>query len=139
MEIENINENNASQIKQFIQRIPGFEIEEEILSKVTILKENDIIKGMISYENYVSNGLIRYFIFQKDVAFEDLELLFKEMVKKIKTEGISKIITIIQQDELKSFFEKLKFNEIAIDKIYIGEKELRSFLKEPAMAMIYNV
>ena len=43
MEIENINENNASQIKQFIQRIPGFEIEEEILSKVTILKENDII------------------------------------------------------------------------------------------------
>lgn len=139
MEIENINENNASQIKQFIQRIPGFEIEEEILSKVTILKENDIIKGMISYENYVSNGLIRYFIFQKDVAFEDLELLFKEMVKRIKTEGISKIITIIQQDELKSFFEKLKFNEIAIDKIYIGEKELRSFLKEPAMAMIYNV
>lgn len=139
MEIENINENNASQIKQFIQRIPGFEIEEKILSKVTILKENDIIKGMISYENYVSNGLIRYFIFQKDVAFEDLELLFKEMVKRIKTEGISKIITIIQQDELKSFFEKLKFNEIAIDKIYIGEKELRSFLKEPAMAMIYNV
>ena len=61
------------------------------------------------------------------------------MVKRIKTEGISKIITIIQQDELKSFFEKLKFNEIAIDKIYIGEKELRSFLKEPAMAMIYNV
>lgn len=139
MQVENINDNNILLIKKFIQKIPNLEVEEDILSKATILKEDGSVKGMISYEVYSDKGLIRYFIFQKDVSFDNLTNLFNKMLENAKEEGIKKIITVIQQSELILFFEQLGFVLLPVDGIYIGETSLKNTIYEQAIGMIYDV
>lgn len=139
MQVENINDNNILLIRNFIQRIPGLEVEDDILSKATILKEERSVKGMISYEVFSDKGLIRYFIFQKDASFDNLTNLFNKMLENAKEEGIKKIITVIQQNELILFFEQLGFTLIPVEKIYIGETSLKDTIYDQAVGMIYNV
>lgn len=139
MLVENINDDNALLIKNFIQRIPNLDVEEDILSKATILKEAESVKGMISYETYFDKGLIRYFIFQKDVSFDNLTNLFNKMLENAQKDGIKMIITVIQQNELILFFEQLGFTTISVDDIYIGETSLKNTIYAQAIGMIYNV
>ncbi len=139
MLVENINDDNALLIKNFIQRIPNLDVEDDILSKATILKDAESVKGMISYETYFDKGLIRYFIFQKDVSFDNLTNLFNKMLENAQKDGIKMIITVIQQNELILFFEQLGFTTIPVDDIYIGETSLKNTIYAQAIGMIYNV
>ncbi len=140
MLIEKSNVDNSEEIKAFLKRIPGLnEIDDEIFDRILILKNEFEIKAIISYECFTDKGLIRCFIFQKDVEFDDLNMLMNEMIKNAKKENIGMIITIIEEDELKYFFEKLGFKECLIDNIYIREMPLISILGNSAIGMIKEI
>lgn len=140
MIIENINENNKNLVLTFIKRIPTIEaIEEDVLENIVLIRKEKEVLGIISYENYLDKGLIRYFIFQKDVAYEELEKLFKTMKEKAKNDEIKHLITVIEERELVTFFNKLGFIKIDTDKIYLFETSLVDTIYSNAIVMIYKM
>lgn len=140
MIIENINENNKNLVLTFIKRIPTIEIiEEDILENIVLIRDEKEVLGIISYENYLDKGLIRYFIFQKDVAYEELEKLFKTMKEKAKNDEIKHLITVIEERELVMFFNKLGFKKIDTDKIYLFETSLVDTIYSNAIVMISEI
>lgn len=140
MIIENINENNKNLVLTFIKRIPTIEaIEEDVLENIVLIRNEKEVLGIISYENYLDKGLIRYFIFQKDVAYEELEKLFKTMKEKTKNDEIKHLITVIEERELVTFFNKLGFKKIDTDKIYLFETSLVDTIYSNAIVMIYEM
>lgn len=137
MIIENINENNKNLVLTFIKRIPTIEIiEEDVLENIVLIRDEKEVLGIISYEIYLDKGLIRYFIFQKDVAYEELEKLFKTMKEKAKNDEIKHLITVIEEKELVTFFNKLGFKKIDTDKIYLFETSLVDTIYSNATVMI---
>lgn len=140
MIIEKINEFNKKMLEEFIKRIPSIkEIEEDILDNMFIVRNDANVLGMISYENYIDKGLIRYFIFQKDVEFDDLKMLFKKMELKAIEDKIKYLITVIEEKELMYFFERLEFNRIDINKIYLFETALVDTIYSNAICMIHEI
>jgi N-acetylglutamate synthase-like GNAT family acetyltransferase len=140
MIIENINENNKNLVLTFIKRIPTIEIiEEDVLENIVLIRNEKEVLGIISYENYLDKGLIRYFIFQKDVAYEELEKLFKTMKEKAKNDEIKHLITVIEEKELVTFFNKLGFKKIDTDKIYLFETSLVDTIYSNAIVMTNEI
>lgn len=140
MIIENISEFNRKLVDAFIKRIPTIkEIEDDIMNNIVIIRDNEQVLGIISYENYIDKGLIRYFIFQKDVDFETLKKLFNKMKEKCVEEKIKCLITVIEENELVEFFSKLGFEKIDLDKIYLFETTLKDTVYKDAISMIYKI
>ena len=140
MIIENINDFNKKLVDSFIKRIPTImEIEKDILENMIIIRNDLSVLVMISYENYMDKGLIRYFVFQKDVSFEDLELLFNEMKKKAEKDEMKYLITVIEDEELMVFFEKLGFKKIDTKRLYLYETALIDTVYSKAICMIYEM
>ena len=139
MIIEKINEYNKKMLDIFIKRIPSIkEIEDDILENMFIIRNETNILGIISYEKYIDKGLIRYFIFQKDVEFNNLELLFEEMRKKAIEDDIKLLITVIDDTELVAFFEKLRFKKIDINTLYLYETPVVDTINSNAICMIHK-
>ena len=140
MIIENINENNKKMIENFIKKIPTIdEIDKEIFEKFVIVRDEEEVKGIISYEKYYDKGLIRYFIFQKDVSFDYLEMLFNKLKESAGKEVITTFVTVIEDENLCYFFKKLGFKLINVDKIYLSETSLKDTIYRDALGMIYNI
>ena len=140
MIIENINETNKKMLENFIKRIPTIkEIEDDVMNNMILMRDENKVLGIISYENYIDKGLIRYFIFQKDVHFEQLKILFDEMKKKSVNDGIKYLITVINENELVDFFSKLGFKKIMLENIYLNETSLINTIYETAIGMIYII
>ena len=140
MKIENVNEFNKKMVDTFIKRIPTIiEVEDDILQNMLVIRNDNSVLGIISYENYLDKGLIRYFIFQKDVLFDDLILLFNRMKNKAIQDNIKKLITVIEEEELILFFQKLGFKKIDINNIYLFETALADTIYSDAICMIYEM
>ncbi len=140
MIIENVNEFNKKMVDTFIKKIPTIgEIEDDILENMLVIRNDISVLGMISYENYLDKGLIRYFIFQKDVLFDELLLLFNQMKNKATKDNIRKLITVIEDKELMLFFQKLGFKRVDIDNIYLFETALVDTIYSDAICMIYEM
>lgn len=140
MQVENINESNAEIIRNFIKRVPTIkEIDEDVLKNIVVLKDDISIKGIISYETYIDLGLIRYFIFQKDVSFKDLKELFNVLLEKAKKENIKILLSVVDQKELLEFFNNLGFIPYSVDDIYIDETSLGNTVYKNAQGMLYYI
>ena len=140
MIIENINENNKNIVLTFIKKIPTIEaIEEDILENIVLIRNEKEVLGIISYEKYSDKGLIRYFIFQKDVSYVKLEMLFKTMKENAKNDEIKHLITVIEEKELVTFFNKLGFKKIDTDKIYLFETSLVDTIYSNAIVMTNEI
>lgn len=137
MHIEKINDNNIDKIKSFINRVPTInQIDEDILKNAIILMDMNEIKGIISYEKYIDRGLIRYFIFQKDVPFEELKQMVEYMSECAKNNNIKSLLSVVEQKELIIFFSDLGFLPFSIDNIYIDEVSLGNTVYKKSQGMI---
>lgn len=137
MHIEKINDNNIDKIKSFINRVPTInQIDEDILKNAIILMDMNEIKGIISYEKYIDRGLIRYFIFQKDVPFEELKQMVEYMSECAKNNNIKSLLSVVEQKELIIFFNDLGFLPFSIDNIYIDEVSLGNTVYKKSQGMI---
>lgn len=137
MHIEKINDNNIDKIKSFINRVPTInQIDEDILKNAIILVDMNEIKGIISYEKYIDRGLIRYFIFQKDVPFEELKQMVEYMSECAKNNNIKSLLSVVEQKELIIFFSDLGFLPFSIDNIYIDEVSLGNTVYKKSQGMI---
>ena len=122
MIVEMINDNNKTMVINLLNNVNGLKIEENIINNcLVLLNDNYDICGTISYEQYDSLALIRYFVFKRNIDYSDLVLLYQELEKVLNNKKIKESLAIINSSEVKEVFEYLGFNKINKDKVYFEE------------------
>lgn len=141
MEIQRTNQNNYHLIASFLKRIPSIdEIKTEFIDNSSILLNsltNEIL-GIVAYEQFGKYGLIRYFIFQKNIEKEQVNALFLDLVDHAKSLGIKQVISVIQKDELLSIFTTFGLNPINNEQIYLNETPFKDTDFHDAKVLIFT-
>ena len=120
-----INEEWFSKTIDFLKSVPSIEsIEENILKNACIALNDDKIVGCISYEEFGSKGLIRYFVFKKALDLDYLEKLLEELRKNALKNNIKEFICVAESDQIKDLFKSLNFKDIKESKIFIDEESV---------------
>lgn len=109
--IESIRTNELLQqkAKDFLRQIDSvMEIDEELIENGVVILTDDVV-GYITYEIYSEYGLIRYFIFQKQIDSSYVYQMFQTLVDVAKQNGIQSFISIGKNKEVIELFEDLGF------------------------------
>lgn len=137
MEIKKVTNNELSLLKNFLNKVKTFkDFDEEVLNNSSILlnDEKDII-GSISLEQFESNGLIRYFIFYKNVEEEMINDLFLSLIDTAKDLKIKKLFSIVLNDESYYLFHKLNFETIKNEKFFINDQNIKDLRDDSILIM----
>lgn len=123
IEILNINDNYYEKTLEFLGEVKALKsIEEEIVRNASIIVDQDLVVGAISYEKFGLYGLIRYFIFKKTVSDYYVTLLMQNLEKKAYSDGITCLFSIILDKEVEDLFFELEFEVMDKNKIFIEEE-----------------
>lgn len=122
MIVEKVNNENKTMVINLLKNVNGLKIEERIIDNcLVLLNEKYDICGTISYEKYDNYALIRYFVFKRNIEYNDLLLLYQELENVLYENNISDSIAIINSLEVKEVFEYLGFTKIDNNKVYFEE------------------
>lgn len=98
---------------EFIKKASGIEtVNEEILTHSVLIKEDEEIIGMVSYERFDALGIVRYFIYNQQVKPDLLVNMFFELYASAKGKGINQLISVANQPYACQLLELLGFSEI---------------------------
>lgn len=127
MEVVSYNKEMKEKVIGLLQNINNLEIDENIIKNCSLLldESKDII-GIISYEKFDKVGLIRYFIFKRNIELDSLLLLYNCLENNIKKDGIKNVIGIVNSEEVREVFEYIGFKKF--DSFYLFFDET-NFLK----------
>ena len=101
LQVININEELKKEIINFLSNISSVtEIDEDIISSGVALLDDNQVKGYITYEKFCEYGLIRYFIFQKNLPSSFITDMFSSLVLRAKNDEIESFISIGKTQEL---------------------------------------
>lgn len=124
--INDINENNKNFVINFLNNIESISnIDLSILNNgVSIINEENQICGYITYEKFLEYGLIRYFIFQKNIGLEYINKMYLELIKKAIINEIKSFITFANNEEVVMLFRNLNFYEIEFSNFIVNDRLL---------------
>ena len=126
MRIEEINNTNSKIAYDFLSGVPSIEkIDEHILSNAVLAFDNNKIIGCISFEEYDSIGLIRYFVFKKAMPNEVLCDLLDKLEDNALKFNINKLVCIADSKQIEDLFIGLGFFVIE-EKIYFNEEKIEN-------------
>ena len=114
LQIESINESNYDLALQFIKSVPSI---------TNISNEDGRIVATIAYEEYDHVGLIRYFVFKKNLSIIVLEQLINKIIENAKAKGLNKLVSIADGDNVEELFKNLSFFELK-KIVYCNEERL---------------
>lgn len=139
--VEVYNPDMYSKILNFLSAINSLKkVEEAIIENAIIVKDQkESICGMISYEVFRKNALIRYFIFDSHLSNETIDEMFSKLYVKAKENDIKQIFSIISNDEVRELFEELGFVEVDKRKFYISEQNINKTKYHEAIVMGYDL
>ena len=137
MYLSNINEDNKDIIAKFLNNIESIsDIDYDILNNgVAIINDEKQICGYITYEKFQEYGLIRYFIYQKNIDFEYVRKMYFELTKKATDNEIKSLISIGNNDDVVYIFKQLNFNEIDFSDFIVNDRLLYGSEFENAIIM----
>ena len=140
MKVINIDEYEYEKVETFLKAVDGINIDSAVIRNASVLLDDkeDII-GLISFEVFGSNGLIRYFVFKKIINEESLEILFENLVKKAKAKRVTRLFSFVHNDTTTPIFEFLGFVRIDKTLVYIEEKKFENIYNQNAFVYCYNV
>lgn len=126
MKIEEINNSNSKMAYDFLSSVPSIDkIDEKILSNAVLAIDNNKIIGCISFEEYDSIGLIRYFVFKKAMSNEFLDTLVDKLEENAIKFSIDKLVCIADSKQIEDLFIGLGFYLID-EKVYINEEKIEN-------------
>lgn len=97
----------------FVQKASGVkEVNEDIMSHSVLIKKEEDVIGMVSYEKFDTLGIIRYFIYNHQVNPDLLVSMFFELYASAKAAGIDQLISVANQPYACQLFELLGFIEV---------------------------
>lgn len=122
MKAYKISNDTKNMVINLLSNINNLQIEERIVNNCHILlNDKEDIVGTISYEKFDNIALIRYFVFKKNITFNDLIILYNSLENELKDKEVIYAIGIINSDEVKDVFINLGFKKKEKDKLYFEE------------------
>ena len=113
LQVININEDLKKDIIQFLLNINSVtEIDEEILTNGVAILDENLVKGYITYEKFCEYGLIRYFIFQKNLSPTLINDMFLALINKAKADEIESFVSIGKKDNFLINGQNIKGTEL---------------------------
>ncbi|MCK9536145.1 MAG: hypothetical protein M0R05_00930 [Bacilli bacterium] len=139
MEIVSVDDNNKSNVIEFLKEISLVsDINEEVVMNGEFVYDNQVV-GMLSFEEFNNNGLVRYFIFRQSITDDLVYQLFNRIVDKAKGKGIKSLIAIVVKREAKLIFKRIGFYEISNNDVYIEEINLNDTKFKDAVVLKYDI
>lgn len=124
MKIEEINTSNSKMAYDFLACVPSIEkIDDKILKNAVLAIDNNKIIGCVSFEEYDSIGLIRYFVFKKALSNEFLNSLIDMLEENAIKSDIDKLVCIADNKQIEDLFIGLGFYLIE-ENVYINEEKI---------------
>jgi hypothetical protein len=124
MKIEEINTSNSKMAYDFLACVPSIEkIDDKILKNAVLAIDNNKIIGCVSFEEYDSIGLIRYFVFKKALSNEFLNSLIDMLEENAVKSDIDKLVCIADNKQIEDLFIGLGFYLIE-ENVYINEEKI---------------
>ena len=140
LQVININEELKKEIINFLSNISSVtEIDEDIISSGVALLDDNQIKGYITYEKFCEYGLIRYFIFQKNLPSSSIIDMFSSLVSRAKTDEIESFISIGKTQEVIDLFNELAFYQIEQDNFLINGQNLKGTELEEVKVLKFDI
>jgi hypothetical protein len=122
MRIEEISTNNSKMAYDFLESVPSIDkIDDKILKNAVLAIDNNKIIGCVSFEEYDSIGLIRYFVFKKALSNEFLNSLIDKLEENALKSNIDKLVCIADNKQIEDLFIGLGFYLVE-EKVYINEE-----------------
>ena len=117
LKVERYTQNDEAKVIAFIRRVQASaEPDEGILSRSALIKDDQEIVGMVSYEPHGNMGVVRYFLYDARIAGTDMMVgLFLELYKKARIEGVKQLIAQIPSCDVGKLFEMLGFVKVTRD------------------------
>lgn len=125
MKVIKYNENLKEKLIELLSSINNLVVEDEVIKNCSILlNDNEDIVGLISYEQFGSVGLIRYFIYKKSIEIKYLVQLYQDLEQTLRHNNVKKILGIVNSSDIKNVFSKIGFEFIDSNDVFFEETVL---------------
>lgn len=122
LQIVNVDENNYSNAYNFLKTVPSISaVDDSILKNGVIIFDDDKVIGSISFETYDHLGLVRYFVFKKNLSRNILVDLMNKLEETAKSIDIVKLVCVADNSQIEDLFLELGFSKLN-KRIYINEE-----------------
>jgi len=139
VDIISVNEENKSDVLEFLKEISLInDVNEEVVMNGEFVLDNEII-GLLSFEEFNTLGLIRYFIFKKAVNENIVMRLFTNIISKARDKNVKSLITLVIKKEAIDVFKSLGFYEIEKEDVYIEETNIMDTKFKDAYVLKYDI
>ena len=111
VKVARYTQDDEAKVVAFIRRAQAnADPDKSILSRSVLIKDDQQVVGMVSYEPHDNMGVIRYFLYDARIAGIDLMVgMFLELYKKAQNEGVKQLIAQAPSREVEQLFEMLGF------------------------------
>jgi|GEM_PF-702554 len=138
--IKQYESKDYEKVMTFLQSIDGLqEIEEELFPKAILIEAKDEILGMITYEMFRKKTLIRYFIFEKDLAHELILQMYEMFFANLRKQNIKEVYAIVTNPNLSEIFTHLGFKEYPKENFFLTEECILNTKYRNAMVMMFEI
>ena len=139
MDIIAVDANNKEEVLNFLKNISlVHDINEEVVMNGEYVLDGEIV-GLLSFEEFNHFGLIRYFIFRKEVKEKIIYELFNKIVQKASKKGIKSLLSLVVKKDAVAVFKGLGFYEINKEDVYIEETVLHQTKFKDAFVLKYDI
>lgn len=124
MDIRHINECDYSLVKDFLLSVKTIkDIDEEVLKNAIIVVDDSDILGAVSYEKFGLGGLIRYFVFKRNLTNDTVVSLFKMLEETAYGDDIKDIYCVVNNGPIEELFNELGFLKEKYKMLFIDESD----------------
>lgn len=124
MDIRHINEYDYNLVKDFLLSVKTIkDIDEDVLKNAMIVVDNNDILGAVSYEKFGISGLIRYFVFKRNLTNDTVVSLFKMLEETAYDDYIKDIYCVVNNGAIEELFNELGFLKEKYKMLFIDESD----------------
>ncbi len=122
-----VSDDNIDRVVDFLRQINVVKsIDLDVIRNGVLVTEVDEIIGMISYEKFTTYGLIRYFIFKKQIEEKFVEELVEKLESKALEDDVLTLFSIISNGNVRNIFIGLGFVDVDKTRFFIDEMPVSS-------------
>ncbi|MGM9969180.1 MAG: hypothetical protein ACI35S_02155 [Anaeroplasma sp.] len=137
--VEMVNDDNYNQIVSFLSAVPSIsELDEQIINNSAIIIEDSKVLGSISFEQYDHQGLIRYFVFKKNMSVDILKKMISVLDERASSKDVDNLICVAENEMVYNIFSELGFDKLD-KKIFINEEKVNNTIYKDSEFLIKHV
>ena len=126
LQIVNVNEGTYKDAYNFLCSVPSItDVDVDILNNGVIVMDDDRVIGSISFELYDNIGLIRYFVFKKNLPNSILCDLLERLEANARLLKLNSLVCVADNVQIENLFKELNFFKID-SYIFINEEKIEN-------------